>query len=797
MIIAQLYQNIILKNPKLVFIALLIALFSFGYFSKDFRLDASSETLLIEGDPDLKYLQEISERYGSKEFLILTYTPKDGMVTDSSINNLLSLKYKIQSLDWVHSVVTLLDIPLLDNSEAPLQERLKNFKTLKDEDVNKDRGFREIISSPVFRNFVISEDGKTSGIIVYIKKNKQINNLQNKSKKEIEIYKDQIKKQNHNNILEIRDVIKSYEDIGKIHLGGIPMIADDMMTFIKSDIIVFGLGVLIFIVLTLWYVFRKLIWIIVPISSCLFSVIIMTGLLGLLGWKVTVISSNFIALMLILTMAMNIHMSTRFLQLKESMPDKNILDLIILTTNKMFWPILYTVLTTIIAFLSLIFSEIKPIIDFGWMMTMGLITSFIITFTLLPTLINFMPEKNVFLTKYKDSKITSLFSKASQNFQKVIFLITGVIIILSLVGISRLEVENSFINYFSKNTEIYKGMKLIDEKLGGTTPLEVILKFGEKEKNNEDVEDEFEDWDNEDNGENEKKYWFTKDKIDRISKVHNYLDSLPEVGKVLSFSSIIDVATSLNKNKPLGTLEMGVLYSKIPESIKTEIIDPYISIEDNEARISLRIIDSQEDLRRNNLIKKINYDLKNEIGLNEKEFKLGGVLILFNNLLQSLFKSQILTLGLVMIGILGMFIILFKNIKLSLIGVIPNFIAAFFILGIIGLLGIPLDMMTITIAAITIGIAVDNSIHYIYRFKEEFNKLNDYNKTISKCHSTVGKAILNTSSTIVFGFSILILSKFIPTIYFGIFTGIAMLLAMISVLTLLPSLILLIKPFEK
>ena len=797
MIITQLYQNIILKNPKLVFIALLIALFSFGYFSKDFRLDASSETLLIEGDPDLKYLQEISERYGSKEFLILTYTPKDGMVTDSSINNLLSLKYKIQSLDWVHSVVTLLDIPLLDNSEAPLQERLKNFKTLKDEDVNKDRGFREIISSPVFRNFVISEDGKTSGIIVYIKKNKQINNLQNKSKKEIEIYKDQIKKQNHNNILEIRDVIKSYEDIGKIHLGGIPMIADDMMTFIKSDIIVFGLGVLIFIVLTLWYVFRKLIWIIVPISSCLFSVIIMTGLLGLLGWKVTVISSNFIALMLILTMAMNIHMSTRFLQLKESMPDKNILDLIILTTNKMFWPILYTVLTTIIAFLSLIFSEIKPIIDFGWMMTMGLITSFIITFTLLPTLINFMPEKNVFLTKYKDSKITSLFSKASQNFQKVIFFITGVIIILSLVGISRLEVENSFINYFSKNTEIYKGMKLIDEKLGGTTPLEVILKFGEKEKNNEDVEDEFEDWDSEDNSENEEKYWFTKDKIDRISKVHNYLDSLPEVGKVLSFSSIIDVATSLNQNKPLGTLEMGVLYSKIPESIKTEIIDPYISIEDNEARISLRIIDSQEDLRRNNLIKKINYDLKNEIGLNEKEFKLGGVLILFNNLLQSLFKSQILTLGLVMIGILGMFIILFKNIKLSLIGVIPNFIAAFFILGIIGLLGIPLDMMTITIAAITIGIAVDNSIHYIYRFKEEFYKLNDYNKTISKCHSTVGKAILNTSITIVFGFSILILSKFIPTIYFGIFTGIAMLLAMISVLTLLPSLILLIKPFEK
>ncbi len=793
--ISQLYQNLILKNPRSIFILLIIALLSFGYFSKDFRLDASSETLLIEGDPDLKYLQEITERYGSKEFLVLTYTPKEDMVSDTSINNLLSLKYKIQSLNWVHSVITLLDIPLLSNSDAPLQERLQSFKTLKDEDVDKDRGFKEILSSPVFRNFVISEDGKTTGIIVNIKKNDLLNNTKEISKEKLEIIKDQVKKQNHQNILEIRDVIKSYENIGKIHLGGIPMIADDMMTFIKSDIIVFGLGVLIFIICTLWFVFRKLIWIIVPISSCFFSVMIMIGILGLLDWKVTVISSNFIALMLILTMAMNIHMSTRFLQLKENRPSQNIFELINLTTQKMFWPILYTVLTTIIAFLSLIFSEIKPIIDFGWMMTLGLITSFIITFTLLPTLINFVPKENIALNKYEDSKITSFFASISQKNEKIIFFISGLVIILSLLGISRLEVENSFINYFSKKTEIYKGMKLIDEKLGGTTPLEIILKFPDKETLDAEDDSEFEDWD--DDSKNDKKYWFTKDKIDRISSVHNYLDGLPQVGKVLSFSSIIDVATMLNNNKPLGTLEMGVLYTKIPSSIKKEIIDPYISIENNEARISLRIIDSQENLRRNDLIIKINNDLQNKIGLNENEFKLAGVLILFNNLLQSLFKSQILTLGLVMIGIFTMFVILFKNIKLSLIGVIPNFIAAFFILGIIGLLGIPLDMMTITIAAITIGIAVDNSIHYIYRFKEEFENLKDYNKTLNLCHSTVGKAILNTSITIVFGFSILVLSNFIPTIYFGIFTGLAMLLAMISVLTLLPSLILLIKPFGK
>ena len=797
---AHLYQNFILKNPKAVFVLLLITVLSFGYYSKDFRLDASSETLLIEGDPDLAYLQEVTERYGSKDFLVLTYTPNEGMVTEKSINNLLSLKYKIQSLNWVHNVITLLDIPLLNNSDAPLQERLESFKTLKDEGVDKDRGFKEILNSPVFRNFVISENGNTSGIIVYIKENKKLENIENISKEEIEAYKDKIKKQNHENILEIRQVIQSYDDIGKIYLGGIPMIADDMMTFIKSDIVVFGLGVLLFIIATLWFVFRKLIWIIVPISSCLFSVVIMMGLLGILGWKVTVISSNFIALMLILTMAMNIHMSTRFLQLRKDFPKKNNFEIISLTTNKMFWPIIYTVFTTVFAFLSLIFSGIKPIIDFGWMMTFGLITSFIITFTLLPTLLNFAPSKNISLKKEQDSKITAFLGSVSLNNKNTIFGITGLVIILSMIGISKLEVENSFINYFNKDTEIYKGMKLIDEELGGTTPLEVILKFPEKEEFKEEKvsteDDEFDDWADEEDS-NDEKYWFTKDKIDKIASVHNYLDSLPQIGKVLSFSSIIDVATQLNNNKPLGTLEMGVLYSKIPDSIKTEIIDPYLSIEDNEARISLRVIDSQENLRRNDLINKIKFDLKNKIGLDESEFKLAGVLILFNNLLQSLFKSQILTLGLVMIGIFSMFIILFRNIKLSLIGVVPNFIAAFFILGIIGLLGIPLDMMTITIAAITIGIAVDNSIHYIYRFKEEFSKIKDYNKTLKVCHSTVGVAILNTSITIVFGFSILVLSKFIPTIYFGMFTGLAMLLAMVSVLTLLPSLILIVKPFGK
>ena len=794
---SQFYRKNIIYRPKLTILVLFLLLVSFGYYSKDFKLDASSDTLLLENDPDLKYLREVNNRYGSKEFLILTYTPEEAMNSEKSLNNLLSLKYKIQSLDWVYSVITLLDVPLLNNSDTPLAERLQNFTTLKSENVDIERGFEEILSSPVFKNFVISEDGKTTGIIVNIKEDVNLKNLDDKSKEEIEKYKDLRKKKNHKNIVEIRELIKSYKNIGKIYLGGIPMIADDMMSFIKNDIIVFGIGVLLFIIVTLWFIFKKLIWIIVPLSSCFFSVLIMTGLLGLIGWKVTVISSNFIALMLILTMAMNIHMSTRFLQLKKNNPNLKNSEIIFMTTGKMFWPIIYTALTTICAFLSLIFSEIKPVIDFGWMMSLGLIISFVITFTLLPTLINLLSTEKINIEGESKSKITEFLGEISINSRPTIFLITLVVIISSIVGISRLEVENSFINYFNKNTEIYKGMKLIDEKLGGTTPLDIIIKFPTFEKDKLTVaDDEFEDWGDEENHDN-RKYWFTKDKIEKIEKVHSYLESNPFVGKVLSFSSILKVAKQLNNNKPLETLEMGVFYSKIPDTIKKEVIDPYISIEDNEARISLRIKDSEKNLRRNDLIKKIEYDLENQIGLESNEYKLAGVLILFNNLLQSLFKSQILTLGFVMSGIFAMFLILFRNIKLSLIGVVPNFIAAFFILGIIGLLEIPLDMMTITIAAITIGIAVDNSIHYIYRFKEEFFQNNSYEKTIKLCHSTVGIAILNTSITIVFGFSILVLSNFIPTIYFGVFTGLAMLLAMISVLTLLPSLILLTKPFGK
>ena len=825
MTFSNLYKSTVIEKPKFVLSILIILLLSFSYFSKNFQLDASSDTLLLENDPDLNYLREVNKKYGSKDFLVLTYThePNESFKSENTIKNLALLKNSLENLGWVNNVITVLDVPLLKNNDDPLAERIKNFKTLSGADVDLDRGFEEIINSPIYKDFVISNDGKTSGILVYIKPDKKLAELidiknayiERKTKgkltstektayknhlKKYDSYKKLSNKRNHENINEIRKIIKDHPSPGKvrknssdiypiIHLGGVPMIADDMMTFIKNDIVVFGAGVFLFIVCTLWFVFRSLLWVLMPLLSCFFSVLIMVGFLGLVGWKVTVISSNFIALMLILTMAMNIHISVRYLQFRKENPDVSNTKAILWTSERMFWPILYTVLTTICAFLSLIFSDIKPIIDFGWMMTVGLLVSMSVTFTLLPSVLNILGTRNTNYRDQKKSKITSFLSKVAQKNTKTIFASAIIVIIISIVGITKLEVENSFINYFDKETEIYKGMKLIDEELGGTTPLDVIVKFPKNESDDENDDD----WGEE---EDDSKYWFTRNKIDRITQVHDYLDNLDAVGKVISFASMVRVAEDLTGQKKLQGLEMGVLYTKLPDSIKKEIIDPYISIKNNEARIGLRVLDSKENLRRNELIKKINYDLENKIGLKKEEFKLAGILILFNNLLQSLFKSQILTLGVVMAGITTMFLILFRNITLSFIGVVPNFMAAFLILGIIGLLEIPLDMMTITIAAITIGIAVDNSIHYIYRFKEEFKKTNDYNLTLQKCHDTVGVAILNTSITIVFGFSILVLSNFIPTIYFGVFTGIAMLLAMVSVLTLLPRLILTLKPFK-
>ena len=814
------YKNII-TFPKTILVIISIIVLSSLYFAKDFKLDASADTLLLENDPDLKYLREINERYGSEDFFILTYEPK-GPTDKNSILELEKFTQKINELEWVSKTISVINAPLLQSTDEPLIDRIQNLKYITNPEIDLDTALNELTKSSVYKNLIISSDAKTFGIVVYLKDNieylkkiseksqlltvqqsRELNDSEIKKLDQVNIDLDIFKKKQGQLISKynqtIKNLIKDQNQFATIRLSGIPMIADDMITFIKKDIVIFGFGVFAFIILILWTVFRDFKWVALPLINCFVSIIIMVGFLGALDWKVTVISSNFIALMLILTISMNIHYLVRYMQNKNEHSEITLTELIVKTSSNIFYPIFYAVLTTICAFMSLIFSDIKPVIDFGWMMTYGLLVSFILSFLLLPSLILIFKPQVSPVIKESKSKFAEVLAYISIKFSTSIYVFSTILIVFSIYGISKLKVENSFINYFSSKTEIYKGMKNIDEKLGGTTPLEIILKF----KNTSVVKNE-DDFLGSNSKEKEEdylgevkqklyddkyKYWFTRDKIEKIISVHKYLEKNPDIGKVLSFSSILDIAESLNKNKPLGSLEMGVLYNKLPEDIKKNIINPYISIDNDEARITMRILDSKKDLRRKELIEKINYDLQNKFSFKEDEYKITGVLVIFNNLLQSLFDSQIKTLGIVMLGIFLMFLILFKSFIYSLIGTIPNFIAAFFVLGFIGALNIPLDMMTITIAAITIGIAVDNSIHYIFRFREEMKNNKTKNEIIYICHHSVGKAIISTSVTIVFGFSILGLSNFIPTIYFGLFTGLAMITALILVLTLLPRLL--------
>jgi predicted RND superfamily exporter protein len=813
--INQLYKKF-LERPKLILIALIL-IFSFSvYNAKNFQLDASADSLLLENDPDLNYLRSVNERYSSEEFFVITYSPKK-KINEESLKELKKFVDEINNIKWVSKSISVLNAPLFESSDLPLIEKIKNIQYIVTPGIEINRALNELKNSPVYKKLIINEDATTFGIVVYIKDNKeylsalkinknfldkqQNNKLSEKDLKDFEAHNkilEKLKKEHNKNLefynIEIRSHISKYKNIADINLSGIPMIADDLISFVKKDITVFGSGVFIFIIITLWFIFRDIRWVVFPLLSCFLSIAIMVGMLGYLNWKVTVISSNFISLMLILTMEINIHYVERYKQLQAEFPKKKENYLTYLTTTKIFTPILYAVLTTALAFLSFIFCDIKPVIDFGWMMTLGLFISLFVSMILLPYLIIKFKPKATPIHESKDSKLAEIFASIALNQRLLVLTFSTIILILSIYGMTRLKVENSFINYFDKKTEIYQGMKLIDEKLGGTTPLEIILKFKESDSKNNKNDDDF--FQGSDSNEYKDSYWFTNFRVNNIVNVHQYLETLPEIGKVLSFYSVLQLGEKINDNKKLGPLEMAILYSKLPEDIKKSIVTPYVSIENNEARISLRIIDSNPNLNRKELLIKIQKDLEEKLKLNKDEFKITGILVIFNNLLQSLFDSQIKTLGITFAGIFILLLILFKSLSWSIVAAIPNFTAALFILGSLGLFNIPLDMMTITIASITVGIAIDNSIHYIYRFREEYKLNKNYKKTIEICHKSVGKAIVNASLTIVFGFSILIFSNFIPSIYFGIFTGLAMLTAMTLVLTLMPQLIAIIKPFK-
>jgi len=820
-IIKNFYRSVVLNHPVFTILLLLMV---FGFFvshAKDFKLDASADALLLENDEDLKIFRDLNDRYATKDFLFVTFTPHQDLFADSSLHIIASLRDELKQLELTDSVTTLLDVPLVKQIEGSLSEVTSNYWTLESDGVDKAKAKAELIASPIFKELIISLDGNTTALQVNLKGDDtfrallhQRNALLLKQEEDsitsdeslqlediIEEYqarKIDINKKDHQNILNVRAIMQKYEQFGMLHLGGVTMISDDMVTFIKNDLVVFGVGVFVFLVAMLSIIFRKARWVALPLLSCAYAGMLMIGLLGLVGWSVTVISSNFISLMLIITMSMNIHLVVRYRQLRKDLPDLDQKDLVMEMAGKMVWPCLYTALTTIMAFSSLVVSGIKPVIDFGWMMAIGLTVTFTTTFLLFPALLVLMKKPEAEQDKSGSFQIMPVLSALTVNHGNKILLLSVVLFVVSIYGVSKLEVENSFIDYFSKDTEIYRGLKLIDNKLGGTTSLDIILKFEEEvEEISEDDIDEEDDFDFDFGGgaeEDPADYWFTPDKVDEVKIIHDYLEGLPAVGKVLSLASLIRVGEDVNQGE-FDAFELAIVYKRMPVELKASMIDPYISIDNNEARINLRILDSLENLRRKELLEQIHYDLTSKLGFSEDRIAISGLLVLYNNMLQSLFKSQILTLGVVMAGIALMLLVLFRSVSLAIIGIIPNILASAIILGLMGLLKIPLDMMTITIAAITIGIAVDNSIHYIYRFREEFARNQDYVETLHYCHANIGKAIFYNAITIIIGFSILVLSNFIPTIYFGVLTAFAMLVALLAALTLLPKLILIWKPF--
>jgi predicted RND superfamily exporter protein len=581
------------------------------------------------------------------------------------------------------------------------------------------------------------------------------------------------------------------------------MIADDLISFIKNDLKVFGFGVLFFLILTLGIIFKKIRWIFLPMICCAFSAISMIGLLGLFGWEVTVISSNFISLQLIITMAITIHLIVRYRELCIKNPDAEQRELVFDTVKLMGKPCLYAALTTIAGFGSLLLCDILPVINFGWMMSAGIMVSLVMTFLLFPSVSMLMPKDTLSSNRKSQFSLVPLLAKFTEAHGTMILVISGIALILGAVGISRLTVENSFIDYFKHTTEIYQGMKVVDQELGGTTPLDVIVDLEKSEvtapvvtsESSSKKNDEFEEFSEFDDAQNQEKYWFTSDKMARVMRIHDYLDSLPETGKVLSLATMVKIAEKLNDGKPLDNFQLALLYTQIPPRFRDMILSPYVSIAHDQVRFSIRVRDSEKSLKRNQLLKKIDYELVNKLGLKQDHVHLSGMLVLYNNMLQSLFRSQILTLGVVILALMVMFMILFKSIKIAFIAIFPNLLSIGIVLGVMGWLNIPLDMMTITIASISVGIAVDDTIHYIHRFAHEINIDQNYTRAMHRCHGSIGHAMYYTSVTIIIGFSILILSNFIPSIYFGLLTGLAMFIALIAALTLLPQLLTVIKPF--
>lgn len=830
--LTDLYYRLTLDRPLLVLVGVALFIALAGYFAQGFKLDASSDSLILENDADLRYYRGVRAHYGSDDFLVVTYTPKGDLMSDQVLGDIRTLRDELAALERVASVTTLLDVPLIDSPRTSLTEIQKDVRTLETHpDTDRKLARKELTEGPLYRNLVVSPDGRTTAMQVNFRRDEKYRTLLERrealrleqSQRELSpeelteletvsaefkgysaLLQDELQK----DIASVRSILDRHRNMAQIHLGGLPMITSDMIDYVRSDIRVFGVGVALFLIGLLAVAFKRPRWVLIPMVICVAAAIGMVGYLGLMDWRVTVVSSNFISLMLITALALTVHLMVRYLELQAETPDGEQRAMVQETIRSKFLPSLYTALTTQVAFASLIISGIRPVIDFGWMMVAGVGLAFVLCFLLFPAAtVRLAPGNPVFRRHDVTATITRSLAQVIERFKTPTLLIYALLVALSVVGLMRLTVENRFIDYFKESTEIHQGMVLIDRQLGGTTPLEVIVDpdkdflemLAEESAAGPDefeedplYEDELADEDSA--GISGDSYWFNMFQLSDADKIHAYLDDQPETGKVLSISTTMALVTLLNNDEPLDNFTLAVLHKRLPEFIRETLFAPYMSEDGNQLRFAIRVIDSDPDLKRNELIERIRGDLVEKLGLEEEQVHLSGMLVLYNNVLQSLFRSQILTLAVVFLAIGTMLLILFRNWKLAAIGVVPTMVAAIVILGTMGWLGIPLDIMTITIAAITIGIGVDNTIHYIHRVSEELAVDGDYWAAVERSHGSVGRAIYYTSVTVTLGFSILVLSNFIPTIYFGLLTGLAMLIALIANLTLLPLLIVQFKP---
>lgn len=821
--VLRMYKNGVIDRPVIAlgFVFLLMAFFASQ--SHNFKLDASAESIVLENDQDLKYYRASREVYGSDDFLVITYTPSGDLFSPPSLSGLKALRDDLAQLKNVKTILSILDVPLLNSPKVTISELTDEggVRTLETLGVNIELARKEFLESPIYQNNLVSLDGKTTAIQVIfnqdikyktllehrnqLREKSAVGDLTQEDARELESairefneYHAVFVESGRHDIKVVREILDAHRHSAQLFLGGVRMITSDMISFIENDILVFGVGVLGFLIAALTYFFRKLRWVLLPLSCCLLSVSVMVGFLGFMDWRVTVISSNFISLLLIITMSLTIHLIVRYRIIDEQHPSHDQKTLVFETMKDMFKPCFYTAITTIVAFCSLIVSGIRPVMDFGWMMTIGILFAFVLNFTYIPSvLVLLRPEKAIVRPDATQSFTMSVANFTLRN-TKMISLVSLMVAVLGVVGITMLNVENRFIDHFKSNTEIYQGMELIDTKLGGTIPLDFVIDgpiaVALSEETPKELEDPFDDPFAGDTTVEEVTYWFNNDMLTLVEEIHDHLDSLPEVGKVLSIATGMKVFKELNDGRMPEDYELALLRKYVPEKVKEALIDPYLRDDGNQIRITMRLIESTPSLKRKELIESIRSYLVNDLKLEANTVHATGMAVLYNNLLQSLYTSQILTLGVVFVSIFLMFIVLFRSVSLSILAILPNMLAACSVLGLMGWVGIPLDIMTITIAAITVGIAVDHAIHYIHRFQVEFVKYGNYRETILACHSSIGRAIYYTALTITVGFSILAFSSFIPTIYFGLLTGFAMMVALMSNLTLLAALIMQFKP---